>query len=373
MFKILKLGEMEPLSIGTFHKIHDKIDFFPIYQRYGGIWSPERKRLLIDTIINGFDIPKFYFNYFVEENNILNPKGYSYAVIDGKQRLQTILDFMNDKFGLSDNFVFYENDSINLSNLRFSELAQNHSSIASRIEEYILDIVYVITDEEDKLEELFLRLNGGYALTNAEKRNAIGGHLNRKIREIVEQHRFFQQKIRFKNPRYQYQDLLTRILLIESNNELLSLTNSALDAFVRANQNDSSECRDLIIKTVSELDKFIPVFDDKDPLLRGKGIIPVYYFFISRHNPDLGSLRNFIEQFEQIRTENRSLPEENQVSILIEFDRWNQQGVHREKSLVERLEIINRYYARFLEDGQVSIETNVHLEDLEIDNEDDIN
>ena len=44
MFKILKLGEMEPLSIGTFHKIHDKIDFFPIYQRYGGIWSNERKK-----------------------------------------------------------------------------------------------------------------------------------------------------------------------------------------------------------------------------------------------------------------------------------------------------------------------------------------
>jgi hypothetical protein len=373
MFKILKLGEMEPLSIGTFHKIHDKIDFFPIYQRYGGIWSNERKKLLIDTIINGFDIPKFYFNYFIEENNILNPKGYSYAVIDGKQRLQTILDFMNNKFGLSDNFVFYENENINLSGLRFNELAQRHSNIASRIEEYILDIVYVITDEEDKLEELFLRLNGGYALTNAEKRNAIGGHLNRAIREVVEQHEFFQQKIRFKNPRYQYQDLLTRILFIESSNQLLSLTNTVLDQFIRDNQNDSADCRDLIAKTVSELDKFVSVFEDKDPLLRGKGIIPVYYFFLSRNNPDLGSFRNFIEQFEQIRSENRSLPEEEQVSILIEFDRWNQQGVHREKSLIERLEIIDRYYARFHSDGQVSIRTNVHLADLEIDNEDDTN
>ena len=354
MFKILKLGEMEPLSVGTFHKIHDKIDLFPIYQRYGGIWSNERKRLLIDTIINGFDIPKFYFNYFIEENNILNPKGYSYAVIDGKQRLQTILDFMNNKYGLSDNFVFYENEEINLSGLRFNELAQSHSIIASRIEEYILDIVYVITDEEDKLEELFLRLNGGYALTNAEKRNAIGGHLNRKIREIVE-------------------DLLTRILFIESNNQLLSLTNSVLEQFVRDNQNDSSDCSDLINRTISELDKFVSVFEDKDPLLRGKGIIPVYYFFLSRYNPDLDSLRNFIDQFEQIRVKNRSLPEEEQVSILIEFDRWNQQGVHREKSLVERLEIIKRYYTRFLSDGQVSIETNVNLEDFEIDSDDEIN
>lgn len=371
MFKILKLGEMEPLSIGTFHKIKEKIDFFPIYQRYGGIWSTERKRLLIDTIINGFDIPKFYFNYFVEANNVLNPKGYSYAVIDGKQRLQTILDYLNDKFSLSDNFVFYEDSNLNLSNLRFSELSKRYPAIAYSIEEYILDIVYVVTDEEDKLEELFLRLNGGYALTNAEKRNAIGGHLNREVREIVENHNFFLQKIKFKNPRYQYQDLLTRILFIESNDELVSLTNNVLDGFVRANQNDSQECQDLITKTISELDKFIEVFDDKDPLLRGKGIIPVYYFFISRFNPDLRNLRDFVEQFEQIRAENRSLPEEEQVSILIEFDRWNQQGVHREKSLNERLEIIKRFYNKFQTDRRISIKTNVLLNDLEIDNEDE--
>lgn len=373
MFKILKLGEMEPLNVGTFHKIHDKIDFFPIYQRYGGIWSLERKRLLIDTIINGFDIPKFYFNYFVEANNILNPKGFSYAVIDGKQRLQTILDYLNDKFSLSDNFVFYADDNINLSNLRFSELSNRFPAIASSIEEYILDIVYVITDEEDKLEELFLRLNGGYALTNAEKRNAIGGHLNREIREIVENHGFFQQKIRFKNPRYQHQDLLTRILFIESSNELVSLTNSVLDEFVRANQYNSQDCEDLISRTISELDKFVEAFEDKDVLLRGKGIIPVYYFFISRFNPDLATLRNFIEQFEQIRTENRSLPDDEQVSILIEFDRWNQQGVHREKSLNERLEIINRFYSKFQEQGQISIETNVLLNDFELDNEEEVN
>src|SRR6478609_2455587 len=100
MFKILKIGELEPLSIRAFQKIADRVDFAPIYQRYGNIWSPEKKRLLIDTIINGFDIPKFYFNYFVEQNNILNPTKAIYAVIDGKQRLQIILDFLNDKLAL---------------------------------------------------------------------------------------------------------------------------------------------------------------------------------------------------------------------------------------------------------------------------------
>lgn len=371
MFKILKIGELEPLSIKAFQKIAEKVDFAPIYQRYGNIWSPEKKRLLIDTIINGFDIPKFYFNYFVEVNNILNPSKAIYAVIDGKQRLQVILDFLNDKFALDNEFVYYENPEYNLKGLRFSQIAMQYSYLASIIENYILDIVYVITDEEDKLEELFLRLNGGSALTNAEKRNAIGGFLNRKIREIVEQHIFFSNKLRFKNPRYQYQDLLTRLLFIEENNALLSLTNSALDKFVRDKSNETEDVDNLLQKTISALDLFGDIFQDKDILLKGKGIIPVYYFFITRHTPIKQSAREFLEQFENIKFENRTLLEEEQKPILIDFDRHNQQGVHRDKSLKERLDVLTRYYEKFLTDGQITINTSIVTDDIQFDEDDD--
>ena len=372
MFKILKIGELEPLSINAFEKIADRVDFAPIYQRYGNIWSAEKKRLLIDTIINGFDIPKFYFNYFVEENNILNPTNAIYAVIDGKQRLQVILDFLNDKFALDKEFVFYENPELDLRGLKFSELAQQHTSIAAIIENYILDIVYIVTDEEDKLEELFLRLNGGSALTNAEKRNAIGGFLNRKIREFVEHHDFFLKKIRFKNPRYQYQDLLTRLLLIEDNNALLSLTNSSLDRFVRDRAIETSEVSDLLKRMESHLDLLNTIFNDKDTLLKGKGIIPVYYFFITRHTPNPQTIRIFLEQFENIRLENRSSTEEKQKPILIDFDRLNQQGVHRDKSLKERLDVLNRYYEKFLLDGHINIYTSIITDDIQLDDDDDI-
>jgi hypothetical protein len=370
MFKILKIGELEPLSIKAFQKIADRVDFAPIYQRYGNIWSPEKKRLLIDTIINGFDIPKFYFNYFVEENNVLNPKNAIYAVIDGKQRLQIILDFMDDKFKLDDEFVFYERPEHNLRGLKFSQIAMQYSSIASIIENYILDIVYVITNEEDKLEELFLRLNGGSALTNAEKRNAIGGFLNREIREIVGTHAFFLAKLRFKNPRYQYQDLLTKLLFIEENNGLFSMTNTALDKFVRDRLNRSVEIDSLFERTIAALDLFNNIFEDKDILLKGKGIIPVYYFFITRCTPAINTLRLFLEQFENVRIENRSLPEQEQKPILIDFDRRNQQGVHSDKSLKERLDVLVRYYEKFVADGQINIHTSIRTDDIRLDEDD---
>ena len=371
MFKILKIGELEPLSIKAFQKIANRVDFVPIYQRYGNIWSPEKKKLLIDTIINSFDIPKFYFNYFIEENNLLNPSKAVYAVIDGKQRLQAILDFLNDKFALDGEFVFYEKPEYDLKNLKFSEIALRHSYIASIIENYILDIVYVVTDEEDKLEELFLRLNGGYALTNAEKRNAIGGYLNRRIREVIEQHNFFVNKLRFKNPRYQYQDLITRLLFIEENNALLSLTNSALDDFVRSKANETQATNDLIQRTISALDLFCDVFQDKDILLRGKGIIPVYYYFITRSLPNLQTTRNFLDEFERIRMENRSLPEDEQKPILIDFDRRNQQGVHQYKSLKERFDVLTRYYEKFVQDGHITIQTSIVTDDIELEEDEE--
>lgn len=371
MFKILKIGELEPLTIKEFKKISDKVDFVPIYQRYGNIWSPEKKKLLIDTIINGFDIPKFYFNYFVEANNVLNPSKAIYAVIDGKQRLQAILDFLNDKFALDDEFIFYEKPEYKLNNLKFSEIAAQYPYIAAIIENYILDIVYIVTDEEEKLEELFLRLNGGYALTNAEKRNAIGGYLNKTIREVVEHHDFFLLKLRFNNPRYQYQDLLTKLLFIEENNALLSLTNSALEEFVRDRAIQNRTIDDLFYRTTEALNTFCNIFNDKDTLLKGKGIIPVYYFFITRFNPDKNNTREFLDQFESIRIINRGLPEEEQNPILLDFDRRNQQGVHRDKSLKERLDVLYRYYTKFIQDGQISIQTSILTDDIEIEDEEE--
>jgi hypothetical protein len=369
MFKIIRSGEFEPMSIKSIRKIESRIDFSPIYQRYGNIWSNDKKKLLIDTIINGFDIPKFYFNYFIEQNNVLNPKESLYAVIDGKQRLEAIFDFLNNKFTLDSQFIYYSNSNIDLRNLSFTDIANNFPDISYTLENYVLDVVYIITDEEDKLEELFLRLNGGSALTNAEKRNAISGHLNRSVKQIVENNDFFINKLRFKNPRFQYQDLLTKLLYIESNNQLISLTNSALESFVRQNITQTTSIDNTISDTVRILSVMSSVFEDKDILLKGKGIIPVYYYFISRNQPNITHLRDFFERFEDLRDINRV--SENPNPTLINFDRRNQQGVYQDKSLNERLEVLIRYYQIYLTDHKLTLENLPKTDDIQLDDSDE--
>lgn len=354
------------INIHRNFKTSIKIDFtfynIPFYS------SLRKKRLLIDTIINKFDIPKFYLNYFVESNNDLNINNNLYAIIDGKQRLQAIFDFIDNKYTLDADCKYLDDSNVQIGNLRYSDLLVHFPQIVPIIENYVLDIIFITTDEEDRLEELFLRLNGGVALTNAEKRNAIPSFLNIEIRNIVTNHPFFIAKLKFNNPRYQFNDLLSKLLFIQLNQRLVNLGNKELENFLRLHNQDDEANRQLLADTVALLDLLCQVFQDKDNLLKSKGLIPVYFQFIkdkiSLAQPNL--MRQFFEEFETLKIANRRLEEPN--TVLQEFDRLNQQGVHREKSLVSRYRILEDYFQVFLTTGHLTQAvniTNVEIDDTE--------
>src|SRR6185437_9993299 len=73
----------------------------PTYQRESAIWSLEKQQLFIDSIVNNYDIPKIYFHDLRGEKKEL----VKYAIIDGKQRLHTIYEFLGSKFSLADDFM----------------------------------------------------------------------------------------------------------------------------------------------------------------------------------------------------------------------------------------------------------------------------
>ena len=68
----------------------DQIDPKPQYQR-GPVWKLPKKQLLIDSIINRYDIPKIYLRYVGDKSP------YKYEVADGQQRLRSIWEFFNDE------------------------------------------------------------------------------------------------------------------------------------------------------------------------------------------------------------------------------------------------------------------------------------
>ncbi|MEG9294969.1 DUF262 domain-containing protein [Mangrovibacillus sp. Mu-81] len=336
----------------------NKIDFNPVYQRVSGIWAIQSKQLLIDSIFNKYDLPKFYVSYFFTRGNILNPEEYLYAIIDGKQRFHAIFDFLDNKFKTSKNFNIIDMPDLEVSNKTYSEIVYMYPDLRKYFEQYILDIVLVETDEKERIEELFLRLNEGKHLTNAEKRYAKYGFLNDEIKKLVEGHLFFEI-LEFKDKRYDYYDLALKLFLIDSNEmSAIALNKSNLDKIVDTERARTEELIYNLDKFIVNLNHFSELFNGTNGLLKTKTNIPVYYLFYFQYDQnESAEIRSFISYFEDLRKDNRTL-EDDQLKneTLLEFDLLNQQGTTTKESLENRLKIIQYCYELF-KNGKLNLKT----------------
>lgn len=353
MFEIIPARTENAQTVYDWYKRKSKINFNPPYQRVSGLWDVEGKQSLIDSLINKFDIPKFYLHriYDLDSN-------YLYSIIDGKQRLQTIFDFIDNKFSLAKEFNYYANEDVKLNGKSYDDIAEEYPKIIQDFDQYVLDIVQIVTDDEDIIRELFLRLNEGVNLNNSEKRLSQRSYLNEKIKESVKENEFFKL-IQFKNRRYEHEELLTKILLLEEKDDFISLNKSNLDRFVKDNIESSEEIDATIANSEEVLHSMSIVFDNRENLLSQKSIIPIYYMLTkNNNNQDLEGMGEFIQEFDELRLDNRKLDITNSNPILIEFDRLNQQGANSKNSLVKRYKIIERFYKSYPD------LTNISSEDL---------
>lgn len=136
----------------------------------GSAWDIQRKSELIHTILEDFTIDEILIQY------VRRSKKKYLNVIDGKQRLTTIRDYVKGKFPLTPNTSYVdafdeegEEILVDVGGLFFKELPK---PFRDRI---LAHIIYFreceMTDEQKAL--LFKRKNNGVALTKTEKRKAI--------------------------------------------------------------------------------------------------------------------------------------------------------------------------------------------------------
>ena len=91
------IAAMPARTLSWWRTQRDEIDMDPPFQRRGRLWSDTDKAYLVDSILNGYDIPKLYMADFTWGKSPLNHKKLTYAIIDGKQRLEAIPDFYDGK------------------------------------------------------------------------------------------------------------------------------------------------------------------------------------------------------------------------------------------------------------------------------------
>lgn len=149
----------------------------PDFQR-NKVWKTEQKHELIESLLMGIPIPVIYV--FENEQGVKQ-------MVDGRQRVSTIIDFMNNRFALSKLGLLHQ-----FNGARFKDLPPLYRS---KLERYQL-LVYVIeppTPERVKYD-IFDRVNrGGTQLNNQEMRNALYcGESTRLLQELSQLSSFLQ-------------------------------------------------------------------------------------------------------------------------------------------------------------------------------------
>src|SRR6266498_1457078 len=157
-FRMARLSEQES-RVDRLTSALSRFELQPSYQRQSDVWSEEKLQLFIDSLLNGYDVPKLYFHRLPVEK----APAPTFAIIDGKQRLETMRAFLKNEFALSQDFEDVESGTderaSSAAGKTFTELTQDHPALAGRLMERSLDIVVIETSDLEIIEELFSRLN----------------------------------------------------------------------------------------------------------------------------------------------------------------------------------------------------------------------
>lgn len=347
--KPIHISELRNNNVLRIYSQREYIQINPEYQRMGDIWTLEKKQLLIDSILNDFDIPKIYFHEF-PEIRVFKGKKFKYAIIDGRQRLEAIWGFIGNDFTLSEEFIFFEDETIKAANLTYKEIAEKYPELRGIFDSFSLPIMSVITDDIDLIEEMFSRLNEAMPLNAAEKRNALGGPITPVIRKM-EKNQLFRKNIPFSNKRYQHREIVCKMLYLTWQKKIMDTKKVYLDSFVKEfkKKNLEREARALEKEVNANLISLSNIFLSSDHLLRSQGMVIIYYLVIKeakRGNWANKISRKKLLDFEKERQENRILAEKDISKAnyeLLEFDRMTLQGTNDGASIKFRLDTLSEY------------------------------
>jgi hypothetical protein len=149
------------------------IDLQPDFQRQE-IWSPAKKRRLIDTIMRGWSIPPVF---------LVVTKDGRMEVLDGQQRLAAVRDFFHNEFSIDGKITPADQRIESLDGRYYRRLDAVDKRL---IDQYTLRCFRITDYLPDEPSELFYRLNQPSMLTAGEQRNAFYGPAREQLKTLVQ-------------------------------------------------------------------------------------------------------------------------------------------------------------------------------------------
>ncbi len=141
---------------------NEQLELNPKFQRRS-VWTDTARSYLMDTIIRGKPIPKV----FIRQKLNVQTRQSVREVVDGQQRLRTILSYLRD------GFVISKKHHPKFGGLYFSQLNQVDENIQASILNYEVSTDLLVNMPDNEILDIFGRLNSySVTLNIQEKINA---------------------------------------------------------------------------------------------------------------------------------------------------------------------------------------------------------
>jgi hypothetical protein len=148
-------------SIAWFWDLYKRglLDLDPTYQRRS-VWSQSYKDYFVDTILLDYPAPALFLYEDIDEDGVAQ-----YSVVDGKQRLSTVFQFLDNQFPVS--------DGASVARLRGVAFGDLPPETKKRFYGYQFAVEFLPSTDEGTLSNIFDRINRNVArLTPQELRHA---------------------------------------------------------------------------------------------------------------------------------------------------------------------------------------------------------
>ena len=272
--------ETRSRAIDKIYKRRDRIEM-PDFQREE-VWPDDKKRLLVDSILRGWHLPKFYFR---------NSDDGGFECVDGQQRLAAIFSFFEDNLTLADDTARRLDAAV------YSELDDDASDT---FDDFEIEIEEIEDASDEELEELFKRLQLGTPLNTAEKINAIRGDLRDFCHEMADKP-FFAERIGVRNTRYTHFETIAKWVFVEARGIQPQMRLQQLESLLKENR-QFSHSSDVALRLQGAIDFLGRAFPDECRIIRNRANALSVCMLASRvHaqklNPDPILFRDFVETF----------------------------------------------------------------------------
>ena len=273
-------------TVANIEKMHDEkkvLSFDHPIQRKSEQWSDTQKSLLIHSMLANYPVPNIYV--LREDSQELDEKNkpvFNYFVMDGKQRLTSVLSYIWGEFPLDENIpaIIIEDVEYQIAGKYFCDLEE---PVQYEIKRYKFDIIAFEECSNREIEEIFFRLNNSTPLTKSQVAKAkVGVEIAELINELLTS-KFFTTSCNFSKAQLKASDdqkvLIQSMMLLDTNNvpdfELKDFSENSILEYSESIRGTYTDKQSNILK--SAIQYLTDAFPEKNKQLRKISIPTLVY------------------------------------------------------------------------------------------------